>query len=357
MNTEKRESQIPLMICTYARGGMRAVVEGYIQDGLIDKWKMQTLWSHLEGTVIQRLKVALICWIRFLRMLLLNQVSFVHIHAAMYGSFWRKSFFAQTARLFGVPVIMHLHGSEMQTFYNSLSPSLKRLVKYSLETSSLVIVLSQSWKTFVSSIAPMANVVIVNNYVAPPKDVSFDQKDNKFEVLFMGVLGHRKGIYDLLKSWKLISEQVPYAKLRVGGNGEIEKAKQMAEDLGVSSSVEFLGWVSGENKLQYLANADVFVLPSYNEGLPMSVLEAMSWQKAVVTTRVGGIPELVTDTEDGLLVDAGNVDQLTNAILRLSQDLNFRRQIAKNARIKILNQYSNDAILPQLEGLYHKVTK
>lgn len=332
-------------------------MEGYRSDGLIERWGFRLLWSHEEGSIYNRIKIAVTSWVSLIGSLLCRKVSFLHIHTAMYGSFWRKSVYSQTARLFNVPVIMHLHGSEMKTFYNSTSPRVQKLISYLIENSNCVIVLSSSWKDFVKRIAPKANVQVVNNYVSIPSDVLFEVEQGKFDVLFLGIVGPRKGTYDLLHAWSLIVKQLPNAKLYIGGNGDIDQAKKLAEQLGIKNQVEFLGWVSGDDKLRYLKSADVFVLPSYNEGLPMSVLEAMAWQKPVVTTKVGGIPELIIDSCDGLLIDPGNIKQLSDAILKLHNNLDFRVKIAKKAREKVINDYSRVTILPKLENIYSNITK
>ena len=348
-------SKKALMICTQARGGMRSVVEAYARDGVFERWGFEFLWTHREGSAFLRVVTAAKAYFRLLSLLFRNQISFMHVHAAMRGSFWRKSIFAATARRFGVPSIIHLHGSEMKTFYNSLSASRRLAVRRSLERAEAVIVLSESWREFVSQIAPGARLVVINNYVSLPSPVPLAVPKKEFSVLFLGLLGHRKGIFDLLESWPSILSAIPEARLRVGGNGEVDAAKAKAESLGISNSVEFLGWVDGEQKLDLLKQTDTFVLPSYNEGLPMSVLEAMSWAKPVVTTKVGGIPELVTDQVDGLLIQAGDQLALSSALIRLGRDFEFRTQIGLAGRKRIADRFSDQAVLPLLESVYRQV--
>lgn len=356
MNKNKERSEkIALMVCTQARGGMRSVVEAYERDGLFERWNFQSLWTHSEGNAIHKAMIGLKAYFTMLYLLIRGKVSLMHVHAAMRGSFWRKSFFIFTARCFGVPCILHLHGSEMKTFYNGLSGFGKNLVKWSLEHVEVVIVLSESWRVFVSNAAPKANINIINNYVSLPKEPYHHVNSTTFDVLFLGILGKRKGIYDLLESWPTILSAVPQARLLIGGNGELEQAKTKAEMLNIGASVQFLGWIDGERKIDLLKNADAFVLPSYNEGLPMSVLEAMSWSKPVVTTRVGGIPELITDGMDGLLIDAGDQQQLSNALIKLGKNVDFRKSIGENGFNRIKNAFSDVSVLPQLESIYSKL--
>ena len=344
--------KIALMVCTQARGGMRSVVEAYQRDGLFERWHFKSLWTHCEGNPFKKLFKGLTAYLAMLGLLVRGKVSFMHVHAAMRGSFWRKSFFILTARMFGVPCIMHLHGSEMKTFYNSLSVFGKRLVRWCLEHVEVVIVLSESWRAFVSQAAPQANITIVNNYVALPRQEKSKNDTLSFNVLFLGVLGQRKGIYDLLGCWPKVLKAVPNARLLIGGNGEVENASKVAQMLNLGASVEFLGWIDGDHKAELLKSADAFVLPSYNEGLPMSVLEAMSWAVPVVTTRVGGIPELITDEQDGFLIDAGNQEQLSNALISLGNNLDARISIGQAGYNRVKESFSDTAVLPKLEALY-----
>jgi glycosyltransferase involved in cell wall biosynthesis len=348
-------SKVALMVCTQARGGMRSVVEAYERDGLFQRWRFKSLRTHLEGSALARITIALRAYIEMLCLLSMGRVSFMHVHAAMRGSFWRKSFFAATARRFGVPSILHLHGSEMKTFYESLSTSRKNAVKQSLEKAAAVVVLSESWREFVTKIAPQARITVISNYVSLPAISPRVLVTSEFKVLFLGILGQRKGIYDLLEIWSAVISAVPGARLLVGGNGEIELAKNRATSLGIASSVDFLGWIDGYRKIELLKSADTFVLPSYNEGLPMSLLEAMSWGMPVVTTRVGGIPELITNNHDGLLIDAGDKTALTNALIRLGTDTTYRVLIGNAGRVRIESNFSDVAILPQLEAVYTSV--
>lgn len=351
----KTTNKVPVMICTYARGGMRSVVEGYNDDGLTGNWNFKFIWSHHEAGFVDKTIFSLKAWFKFLILLLKQRVSFAHIHSAMRGSFWRKTIFSKTAHLFGVPTIMHLHGSEMESFYDGLSDFGKTLIRWSLETADTVIVLSESWHVFVKKIAPKAHIKVINNYVRPPESVKYLPVEGRFNVLFLGVLGQRKGIYDLIQAWALVVKQIPYAKLIVGGNGEIDKAQQLSRDLGLENSIQFLGWVSGNEKLALLNEADVFVLPSYNEGLPMSVLEAMSWERAVITTTVGGIPELITDRNNGLLISPGDLKALAACLILLQSDPVLRTKVGENARALIIDRFSHTAVIPQVESVYKEI--
>jgi glycosyltransferase involved in cell wall biosynthesis len=333
---------------------MRSVVEGYLADGLFLRWNVVLLSPHVEGGLALRLATATKAFLRFMGLLLSGRVNLVHCHSAMKGSFWRKSMFALVARAAGVPVVFHLHGSEMKSFVDKQPALLQRLISWILEKQSVVVVLSESWFHYVKSISPRANIEILPNYVDLPdlRSKTAGRSDAEVKVLFLGLVGTRKGVYDLLPAFKDAIAQAPALRLVIGGNGEVDRARALAVELKIDDHVKFAGWVSGEDKVKLLRQAHIYVLPSYNEGLPVSLLEAMSWQVPVISTCVGGIPELVREGVDGLLINAGDQAALTSAIVKLAQNVNSREKMGVAARNQVEQNFSKQVVLPRLEALY-----
>ncbi len=340
-----------IMVWPSARGGMRSVVEGYAEDGFLVAQDVILVSSYEEGGFVRRQFVALRAIVRVATLLATRSVDLVHIHAAMKGSFWRKSVFAGLARWRGVPVLLHLHGSEMKDFYERQPSWLKRAIVRQLTLATRVAVLSESWRTFVAEIAPSARPVVVPNYVRVPERPARGA-GQPVTLLFLGLLGRRKGIFDLLEAFARARALHPDMRLVIGGNGEVEAATRRARELGLDDAVRFEGWVGPARKAELLDAADIYVLPSYNEGLPMSVLEAMAYGLPVITTDVGGLPELVTDGVHGRMIRPGDVAALTAAILELGHDHNTRRRMGGAGRVRVQGEYSREAVLPHLAEIY-----
>jgi glycosyltransferase involved in cell wall biosynthesis len=339
-------------VTTAGRGGMRSVTDRLESDGLGARHPRRTLYSHVEGSMLRRLIAAFRALTTFVWMLLRRQVGLLHCHVAMRGSFWRKGLFARAAQLAGVPVIFHLHGSETAAFYAGLPQTLKRLFSAQLEAVDRVFVLSESWREFVLAVAPAARVEVMPNYVDMPEESAIRQAHEGVRIVFLGLLGQRKGVYDLVEAFASVAGGLPDVKLLIGGNGEEDQVRAAVRSAGMESRIDVLGWVTGDTKTSLLAHGDVFVLPSYNEGLPVSLLEAMSWGLPVISTTVGGIPQLVRNEVDGLLIEAGDRGALAQSLARLGGDADLRRRMGDVARARVSGTFSKENVLPRMEAVY-----
>lgn len=342
---------INIMVWNAARGGMRSVVEAYDRDGFLEQERVERVASYVDGGFVQKQWVLVKGLARFVRLLATRNIGLVHCHSAMRGSFWRKGLFASIARLFRVPVILHLHGSEFKPFYQSQPGFLKGRIRHNLERADKVLVLSESWRQFVGGIAPKASIEVVPNYVPLPPLPDLSARSGN-QVLFLGLVGDRKGVFDLIPAFAEVRKRHPDARLVIGGNGEVDRAAAMIAELGLQDAITLAGWIDGAAKADLLAKSDIYVLPSHNEGLPMSVLEAMAMHQPVITTRVGGIPELVTDGADGLLIHPGDRAALADALSTLIGDAARRMELGRAARARIEERYSDRVILPQLHAIY-----
>lgn len=345
-----------IMIGAASKGGMRSVVEGYARDGLLDEEGFVVIHSYDYRPFWIRQWIALKALGRFVSLLATRDVELVHCHAAMGGSFFRKNIFAMIAGLKGIPVVLHLHGSEMKPFYAAQRPWVQRFIRRRLEAVSRVFVLSESWKTFIASIAPNARAVVVPNYVRVPSEVP--EKGEPVEIAFLGLIGPRKGTKDLIRAFRGVHQDYPEVRLTIAGNagpGDLEDAKALVSELGLDDVVTFPGWVSGAEKDEIVLRSHIYCLPSYNEGLPMGILEAMAAGLAVVTTTVGGIPDLITNGEDGYLVAPGDIQGLEKALKALVSDKALRQRIIDNARRVVKAHNSADVVIGKIRAIYREI--
>lgn len=358
-NSEKFEGEAVkkpgiLMVGTApsGKGGIASVVSVYKENGLFESFPVRYVPTHREGNVFEKIVCATAAFFQIFFLLVTGQVTVLHAQVASYGSFKRKSVYLALARVVGVPTIFHLHGAEFRKFTDELaSQSLRKWIVRTLKSSTYVFGLSQAWAEYLKGIAPGANVLAVANPVHVPKETSRAQ-EQAGRVLFLGRADQRKGVFDLLEAFRLVVAAVPTASLAIGGDGDLAAVRERIQTLGLGERVEVLGWVAGDAKLAELARAQVFVLPSYDEGLPMAMLESMARAKAVVVTPVGGIPEAVQHEQQGLLVPPGQAPVLAAALLRLLTDDEFRQCLGDRARERVRERFSTEVVLQQVGEVY-----
>jgi len=247
------------------------------------------------------------------RLLRDRNIRIVHIHTASYISFWRSSVFLLVGRCFGCKTIIHIHGGSFKEFYQQHPKSVKKI----LAKCDSVIALTESWKEFFAKEVGLTNITIVNNIVEPPVLMEKRPDDGAIHALFLGQICKEKGIYDLLQAISTHQDTLRGKfRLHIGGIGETERLVEEIDKLHLEEIVGFEGWINGQRKEELLNLCQVFLLPSYVEGLPISILEAMAYGEVVVASRVGGIPEIINE-QLGQLIDPGNVDELGKTLTQL----------------------------------------
>lgn len=186
------------------------------------------------------------------------------------------------------------------------------------------------------------NVVVLNNAVDTKefKNININRNQKVNKLLFLGRLGKRKGTYDLIYAIKALKDMGVLVKCIFAGDGEIEKAKMLAEELGVLNQLEFTGWIDTKKKMKLLKSIEVIVLPSYNEGLPMTILEGMASGKIIISTTVGAIPEVIIEEENGFLIEPGDIKKLAEVIKYVYENEEILEKISKNNIAKI-DKYFN----------------
>ncbi|BAU62815.1 putative glycosyl transferase [Stanieria sp. NIES-3757] len=321
------------------QGGMGAVSNLIIESATPEiKFQHISTWNGARMTKLESLRVFCLAIAKLSWLLLQQKVDLLHLHLSERGSAWRNSVLVLIALLFNKPVILHAHGAEFHTFHAQLKPILRKFLNWILQKSTYLIVLSESWKRFYISHCqiPEQKVVVLHNPVDFPQNLPTKAPDEEFKLLFLGKINQRKGIYDLLKAIALIKTELSHKiKLIIAGSGEINETLDLAKKLGIEEKVDFYGWINREQRNQLLAQTDLFLLPSYNEGLPMALLEAMSWAIPVISTPVGGIGEVIVHTETGWLVEPGNSQQIKTAIEFLLENLDLREKISQAGRNKV----------------------
>jgi glycosyltransferase involved in cell wall biosynthesis len=301
---------------------------------------------------------------RFARAVMDHKPEVTHIATAFGLSFAKHSICVLIARLMHSKVLLHPHCSFL-TLYSNTSKLWQWYVRQIIHLTDGVIALSTEWHQL-EKYVPSCRVYNLPNGInlAPYYGVGSDRirsNENRLplRILYLGHIGHMKGSFDLLSSaQKLIAQKDPVMFDLVGENlreGEIEQLKKQISDSGSGPFIKVDPPAVGNTKIDLFRSVDVFVYPSYHEGMPMAIIEAMACGLPVIGTKVGGIPDLVQPEVNGLLVDAGCPDQLAEAIHRLVIDPNLREAMQVNSFRIAQEKYDIEKLVDQLIGIYEMV--
>jgi glycosyltransferase involved in cell wall biosynthesis len=266
-----------------------------------------------------------------------RQTDVVHIHFASAASNVRKMLLARMALARGAKVIMHAHGGGYRNYWERTSAVERALTLRVLQRVHRLIVLGETWREFFATIGvPDEKIVVLPNPVVLPKVLPRRLARPHVHLVYLGLISHKKGAFDLVDAVAgLPLETLTRVRLVIAGNGETVRLRRAVEKLGIERIVEVRDWISTAERDRLLASSDVFVLPSYAEGLPMSLLEAMAWGLPAICTAVGSIPEYVRHEANGMLVRPGDVAQLASAIARLVKSDGERTRMGELARTAV----------------------
>ena len=257
-----------------------------------------------------------------------RELDLVHINLASNGSTHRKLIVAGLARALGVPYVLHLHGGSYPDFWKPDDSLLSRRIRRMFDGAARIVVLGETWKRFVISRAPETadRVVTIPNAAAPPT-LPHVGGGERAHILFLGRISDKKGTPQLGEALNRMRDL--NWRATIAGDGNVEAARAKAVEYGLADRVDLPGWVGADRVAELIATADILVLPSFIENLPLSIIEAMASGVAVVATPVGAVPDIVRDGETGLLVPVGDVDALTAALTRLVGDPALRQRLGK----------------------------
>lgn len=298
---------------------------------------------------------ALFAWLRLV--LCYRGYDIYHIHMASFGSAFRKQRYIRSLKRMGKRVVVHIHGGFFLRYYGGLPPKKQKRLADALKQADGVIALSEGWRAALERELGLTNVVAIPNCVDPADFPPGGGEDpgGPPRLLYLSRMKAKKGAWDLIEALALLEAQGVDFSATLAGDGEVDKARALVAEKGLAARVAVLGWTGGQEKQRLLRAADVVVLPSHEEGLPMVLLEGMAAGKAVVSTPVGAIPELVEAGVNGLLVTPGAVEELAGALGALCRDALMRRRMGRANREKTEALYSPDVVYKQLTAMYRQI--
>jgi glycosyltransferase involved in cell wall biosynthesis len=342
---------------TGTKGGMATVINDMLSLNQKTNYRFEHLVSHAEVSAPQKIFLTAKT---FFKILTYGDYDLLHIHVASGASFYRKSLAVRAGRIRKKPIVMHVHGADFDSFYHRSSALSKKLIRRTFAACDKVLVLSSYWKEFFDKHIYDGNTEIIHNGVYLPVFASCRTvPDNIRSFLFLGRLGQRKGVYDLLEAIDQLVNREGNRDLRffLAGDGDLEQVKEIIQAKKLVANVEVLGWIDEQQKLSLFKQVDTMLLPSYNEGLPMAILEAMAAGKVIISSRVGGIPDAVKGGINGFLIEPGEVDRLAQHILHVSRHPDEMIDIAEQNIRRIDADYNLEKINERLLQIYTEISQ
>jgi len=355
MHTENSRQNVIMMGPDLdVRGGISFVVREYLQAGLDKKVNLFFIPSHKDGTILRKILVFLKAFCIFIFCLVQIRNPIIHLHVSKRGSFFRKFSFFLIAKVFHKRTIVHLHSSEFEEFRRG-GKIVSFLVKFMFDKTDRVIVLTEGWKNIVQRFSSNKNVIILYNPVALKERIQ--RNSNEVLILFLGRLCKEKGSYDLLHCIMLNKKYFIQNNVRfiLAGDGDVENIQRIVREKGLEEVATVHDWISGDQKEMYLKDSDILILPSYSEQMPMSILEGMAFGLPVISTTVGGIPQMVEHGENGFLFGPGDIEAMTDALKQLYDNKGLREKMGNRSRGIVMKKFDSKIIVEKLINVYKEL--
>lgn len=325
----KRLAKVIVLATSHqTRGGISSVIKAHQKGSQWEQYHCKWIETHIDKGRFLKLWYFTRGFIQYL--FLLPFYDLVHIHTSEPPSAFRKCIFMAYAKLWHKKTIIHFHSFSQDTTINS---KYRYLYHYLFVKADVVIVLSETWKKIVNDVFLLGDKIKVV-YNPCTTEILNEKYIKKQQILYAGTVNARKGYVDLIKAFALIAKDYSEWQIIFAGNGETDKGKILAAQLGIDKQTSFLGWVNGSEKDKAFKEATIFCLPSYAEGFPMAVLDAWSYGLPVITTPVGGISDIARNGHNLLLFMPGDIQQLAEQMKKMIENVRLRNSIA-NESIKL----------------------
>lgn len=272
-----------------------------------------------------------------------NRPDVIHITTSGELSVLRDIILLKTAKSKGVPTVFHIRFGRTIDIAEKNTLEWK-LISKAMQIAALVMAIDQSTYRTINNYLPTVQSVCIPNPIDTSSLPLPNSKSSK-TVIYLGWVVHSKGIEEMLSAWEKVHETNEDWQLMIVGPCKNDYLNYLKQNY-CTESVVWEGEQEHERAMVLLNDAAIFILPSHTEGFPNSVLEAMALAKPVIATKVGAIPEMLSEG-CGILIDTGNVEQLSDAVIELMSKPTMRDKLGNNAHEKAKRQYGVEIVFSQ----------
>ncbi|EJW9249072.1 TPA: glycosyltransferase family 4 protein [Enterococcus faecalis] len=325
------------------RGGISTVIQNTVSAERnfevveLPNWKRTNRWVPFFKNMIQIRSI-----------IRKEKIDVVHFHVAQKGSFFRKACLMLVVNRLS-KTIFHMHASEFDKFYDNSSKIVRQFISYVLNSVDQVVAVSPEWENYYKQFAPNKTAAVYN---AVPVGTPITRKKTK-NILTLGKIGKRKGSYDLIEVAKRVEKVDSDITFFICGDGEINKFKEFSKHVG---NLHVCEWLNEKQKAEMFENTALHFLPSYKEGLPMAILETMSYGISNLSTNVGGIPSVIQDGKNGFICEPGDIEGMTQKIVNFFSNENHEK-LEENVKTTINQNFSMINYIKSWEDIYISIRK
>jgi len=337
-------------------GGQMFACNSLINSGLSDEieWILvdTTASTNLKRSIVNRSYQGVKRLLIFTYHLLFSRVDTVMAFCSSGYSFLEKGFMIKMAKALGKKTVLAPRSGFLIDNIES-SESFRKKVAAILSKSDFIICQGTFWKTFFRQKfnIPRDKLKVINNWIDSSKYVSNSTASvGTLNLLFLGWVEQNKGIWDLLEAMKSLHDKDVVLTI-AGGGSQYDEFVQAVKSADLEEKIKFAGWVLGKDKMRLISVSDVFILPSYREGLPNSLLEAMASRKAVIVSDVGAVSDVIEDKVNGHLIESGEVSQIVDSVLTYYEDRDTISLFGNKAYDTVTSKNSLDAVLPKFKAI------
>ena len=341
-------------------GGMLTVSENYLKS---KRFRTQTNLKYISTATRGSIPIKLLkfagAMIRIIGLILTDKTDIVHVHMAERGSVFRKGIVIVIAKALGAKTVIHMHAGPIEEWYSRQRLPVRTLTAWIFCQADRMLVLGKNWVPFMERVMGEKNrkkVLVLHNAVHTPSENLYNNEGKN--LLFYGMLTKQKGIEDLLDAFSNILDEIPEdICLMLYGDDVEGNVRERIHARSLETRVKYWGWLEKGEREKCFSETILHVLPSYSEGLPMAILETMSYGIPNVSTEVGSISEVVEDSKNGRLIQPGDVSKLSLVMKEMILCPETRKEYSDNAFMKIRNEFSFPVHLRHLISIYEDLLK
>ena len=342
-------------------GGMEAVLRDLLASPLATRYRLYLISSYVTHRPVGRILVFAKALASLARWCRGDGPRLVHVHTAVRGSIYRKSLCVVVATLAGRRVVLQLHAGagDIDAFAGRLDRVRRGLFGAAMRRADVVLSVSRAGADSIEENFGVEGVIVVPNaapavHHAPPVNGSAETNGSAPHALFLGGFDNpAKGGDVLLRALPEILERCP--DLHVTLAGSESPPAEVTSLQRTHPGVRWAGWLDHGTAREELSRCDVFLMPSTSEGMPVALLEAMAYERAIVATSVGGIPDVVSDDAEAILVPKDDPAALSVGVLRAVGDHELRARLGRAAKLRLDDDFNRDKIFDRIAAIYDEL--